>query len=45
VIAMSMEMIILPDRQVSSIAEWQAAIDREGYPLQLAPDMQFEYLS
>jgi hypothetical protein len=45
VIAMSMEMIILSDRQVKSIAEWQAAIDREGYPLQLAPDMQFEYLS
>jgi hypothetical protein len=45
VITMSMEMIILSDRQVCSIAEWQAAIDREDYPLQLAPDMQFEHLS
>ena len=41
---MSMEMIILSDRQVNSIAEWQAAIDREGYPLQLDPDMQFDRL-
>lgn len=40
-----MELIVLSDRQVSSIAEWQSAIDREGYPLRLAPDMQFEYLS
>lgn len=39
-----MELLILSDRQVSSIAKWQTAIDREGYPLQLAPDMQFETL-
>jgi hypothetical protein len=44
VIAMSMELIILSDRQVNSITAWQAAIDREGYPLQLASDAQFEYL-
>ena len=42
---MSMEMIVMSDRPINSIAEWQAAIDREGYPLQLAPDIKFEYLS
>lgn len=41
---MSMELSIFSDRQVSSIAEWQSAIDRQGYPLQLAPDMQFDRL-
>jgi len=42
---MSMEMIVMSDRQIDSMAEWQAAIDREGYPLQLAADIKFEYLS
>ena len=42
---MSMQMYILSDRQVGSIAEWQAAIDAEGYPLQLDPEMQFERLT
>jgi hypothetical protein len=42
---MSMEMVILSDREVGSIAEWQAAINAEGYPLQLDPEMQFECLS
>jgi hypothetical protein len=41
---MSMEMFILSDKQVGSIAQWQAAIDAEGYPLKLAPDMKFETL-
>jgi len=41
---MSMQMYILSERQVSSIAEWQAAIDAEGYPLQLDPEMRFESL-
>lgn len=40
-----MEIIILSDHQVNSIAEWQAAIDREGFPLELAPNVQFEHLS
>ncbi len=42
---MSMELWILSDRQLNSIAEWQAAIDAEGYPLQLSSDMVFEKLS
>jgi hypothetical protein len=41
---MSMEMYVLSDRQVGSIAEWQAAIDADGYPLKLDPEMQFESL-
>jgi hypothetical protein len=32
---MAMEMHILSDRQLNSIAEWQAAIDAEGFPLKL----------
>lgn len=35
---MSMELHVLSDSQLKSIAEWQRAIDAEGYPLQLASD-------
>ena len=42
---MTMSLYVFSDKQVHSIAEWQAAIDREEYPLQLSPDMVFEQLS
>jgi hypothetical protein len=32
---MSMEMFVLSDRELSSIAEWQAAIDAKGFPLKM----------
>jgi hypothetical protein len=35
---MSMEISVLSDTQLNSIAEWQAAIDLEGYPLQLSAE-------
>jgi hypothetical protein len=39
---MAMEIYVLSDKELRSIAEWQAAIDAEGYPLQLDPDVEFE---
>ena len=39
---MAMEMFVLSDRELTSISEWQAAIDAEGYPLQLSPDVDFK---
>jgi hypothetical protein len=33
---MSMELWIFSDRQLNSMADWQAAIDAEGYPLKLS---------
>lgn len=41
---MSMELWVLSDRQLTSIAEWQAAIDAEGYALELEKDAHFESL-
>jgi len=41
---MSMEIWVLSDRQLKSTGEWQAAIDAEGYPLQLSADVTFEAL-
>jgi hypothetical protein len=41
---MSMELWVFSDRQVNSIAEWQAVIDAEGYPLQLSPEVVLEEL-
>lgn len=32
---MSMEIFVLSDKQLNSVAEWQAAIDDEGYSLRL----------
>lgn len=40
---MSMEIWVLSDRQLKSTAEWQAAINAEGYPLQLT-EVPFEAL-
>jgi hypothetical protein len=31
----AMELFVLSDKQLRSVAEWQAAIEAEGYPLQL----------
>ncbi len=42
---MSMELWVLSDGQLNSIAEWQAAIDAEGYSLNLAKDALFEKLN
>lgn len=39
---MAMEIYVLSDKELNSIAEWQAAIDAEGYPLQLDPDVELE---
>lgn len=41
---MSMELLIFSDFQLKSIAEWQAAIDAEGYPLRLLDDISFANL-
>src|SRR5947208_11683434 len=35
---MSIEMSVLSDRRLASTAEWQRAIDAEGFPLRLDPD-------
>ena len=42
---MSMELWVLSDKQLSSIAEWQVAIAAEGYPLDLQKDASFEKLN
>lgn len=42
---MSMELMILADKQLGNIQQWQAAINAEGFPLRLSPDMIFERLS
>jgi hypothetical protein len=34
---MSVELSVLSDRRLSSTAEWQQAIDTEGFPLRLDP--------
>lgn len=41
---MSMELWIFSDRQLNSIAEWQVAIDAEGYPLKLGNETPLENL-
>jgi hypothetical protein len=35
---MSIEMSVLSDRRLASTAEWQEAIDAEGFPLRLDPE-------
>jgi hypothetical protein len=35
---MSLEFSVLSDRRLSSTAEWQQAIDTEGFPLRLDPE-------
>jgi hypothetical protein len=42
---MSMELWVLSDRQLNSVAEWQAAISAERYFLDLEPDASFEKLN
>ena len=42
---MSMELWVLSNRQLSSMAEWQAAIDAEKYPLKLSDKELFEKLN
>ncbi|MCG6203726.1 hypothetical protein LPW26_03680 [Rhodopseudomonas sp. HC1] len=36
---MSMEIYVLSDRKLSSMSEWQSAIDSEGFPLRLSAAM------
>jgi hypothetical protein len=38
---MAIEMFVFSDRQLKSIAEWQTAIDAEGFPLKLK-DVNFD---
>jgi hypothetical protein len=40
-----MELWVLSDAQLDSIADWQAAINAEGYPLDLSKDVSFQNLS
>jgi hypothetical protein len=42
---MSIEIFVLSDRQVGSIAEWQKPIDAEGFPLRLSEKRPFDALS
>jgi hypothetical protein len=42
---MSMELWVLSDKQLNSIAEWQAAIAAEGYSLDLEKGASFEKLN
>jgi hypothetical protein len=42
---MSIEIYALSDRRLASIAEWQQAIDREGFALRLDTSRPFEGLS
>jgi hypothetical protein len=39
-----MELWVFSDKQLSSIGDWQAAIDAEGYPLRLSVGTVFEEL-
>jgi hypothetical protein len=39
---MAMELWVLSDRQLNSIAEWQNAIDAEGLPLKLSHERPIE---
>jgi hypothetical protein len=42
---MSMEIHVLSDKQLPSIAAWQQAIDDEGFDLKLAPEVEFDKAS
>ena len=42
---MSIEIYVLSDRQLASIAEWQQAIDQEGFALRLSTERPFDALS
>ncbi len=40
-----MELFVLSDKQLTSVAEWQTAIDGEGYPLKLDSNRSIESLN
>lgn len=42
---MSMEIYVLSDRQLNTLAEWQKAIDLSGFALSLSSDRPFTALS
>ena len=42
---MAMELNIFSDRRLNSIAEWQGAINAEGFPLQLAREADLSTVS
>src|SRR5262245_43305334 len=42
---MSIELFVLSDKQLTSITEWQRAIDAEGFDLRLDASRPFEALS
>jgi hypothetical protein len=42
---MAMEIFALSDRRLNSIAEWQRAVDAEGFALQLSAETPFAQLS
>lgn len=42
---MSVEIFVLSDRKLTSIAEWQRAIDEEGFALKLDTSRPFDELS
>jgi len=42
---MSMELWVFSDRELNSIAEWQAAVDAEGYALKLEKDASLQNLN
>lgn len=42
---MAMELWVLSDKQLGSIAEWQAAIDAEGFPLILSDERPLEKIN
>jgi hypothetical protein len=42
---MAMELWALSDKQLGSIAEWQAAINAEGFPLTLSDERPFNKLN
>jgi hypothetical protein len=39
---MSIEISVLSDRQLASTAEWQQAIEAEGFPLRLDPTVKLD---
>lgn len=41
---MAMELFVLSDSQLETVADWQAAIDGEGYPLRLDANKPIESL-
>jgi hypothetical protein len=43
--AMSMEIFAFSDRKLHSLAEWQSAIDAEGFALRVSDKRPFEVLS